>query len=62
MTCSSMNLEIWWRVRMLSERFDLASIQAKNVVSFRNTSSLVELIIHLLTCARLRRAYVRPHR
>ena len=60
MTCSSMNLEIWWMVRVLSKRFDLVSIQAKKMVSFPNTSSLVRRTIHLLTYARLRRVYVRP--
>jgi hypothetical protein len=55
-----MNFEILWMVKMLSERFDLVSKQTKNMVSFRNTSSLVRRIIHLLTYARLRRVYVRP--
>ena len=60
MTCSSMDLKILWMAKMLSERFDLVTIQAKKMVSFRNTSSLVQRIIHLLTYARLRRVYVRP--
>ena len=59
MTCSSMDLKILWMAKMLSERFDLVTIQAKKMVSFRNTSSLVQRIIHLLTYARLRRVYVR---